>query len=288
MNLNAASDFYLVLNMLSTVQRIIDNNLRYNIAVAGPIGSGKTTLCNYIWDKLNTLNLSLKDNQQRDSVMYYYKEWIDRSDTCKQMLINRTNGTISRFTLQSFILDEWSNILTKEPLRNLNIFERSISECSMCFCDDLTFKEYDVLHTREYNIATNFDIPCVDREFGFCTSTKDSTEEIFNELIKQIDADVSFMIEHKMETFNRIFGLKLLDAETLVKRIGKRARPGEEDLQLRKMNEHLDIFKRAYNKFEYRSRLNVEVPADDTKEELDENSTDISTNLNLELCSNGC
>ena len=274
--------------MLSAIQKIIDNNLRYNIAIAGPIGSGKTTLCNFIWDKLNTLNVSLKDDQQRDSVMHYYKEWIDHSDTCKQMLVNRTNGTISRFTLQSFILDEWHNILTKEPLKNFNLFERSISECSMCFCEDLTFKEYDVLHTREYNIASEFDIPCVDREFSFCTSTKESTEEIFTELVEQLDADVSFMIEHKMETFNRIFGLKLLDAETLVKRIGKRARPGEEDLQLRKMHEHIDLFKRAYNKFEYRSRLNVPIPTTEAEEEIAETGSTDNLNINYEACGNGC
>ena len=243
--------------MLSTIQKIVDNKLRYNIAVAGPIGSGKTTLCNYMWDELARLNIQLGDNVARDSIMHYYKEWIDHSDICKQMLVNRTNGLISRFTLQSFILDEWANVLTKEPLRNFNLFERSISECSMCFCDDLTFKEYDVLHSREYDIACRFDIPCVDREFGFCVSTKESTEDIFDELVKQIDSDVDFMISNKMESFNRIFGLKLLDAETLVKRIGKRARPGEEDLQLRRMNEHLTLFKRAYNKFEYRSRLNI-------------------------------
>ena len=274
--------------MLSAIQKIVDNNLRYNIAIAGPIGSGKTTLCNFIWDKLNTLSVSLKDDQQRDSVMHYYKEWIDHSDTCKQMLVNRTNGTISRFTLQSFILDEWYNILTKEPLKNFNLFERSISECSMCFCEDLTFKEYDVLHTREYNIASEFDIPCVDREFSFCTSTKESTEEIFTELVEQIDADVSFMIEHKMGTFNRIFGLKLLDAETLVKRIGKRARPGEEDLQLRKMYEHIDLFKRAYNKFEYRSRLNVPVPTTEEEEEITETRSTDNLNINYEACTNGC
>ena len=246
--------------MLAAIQKIVDNKLRYNIAIAGPIGSGKTTLCNFIWDKLNEMNLQLQDDQQLNSVAGYYKEWIDHSDMCKQMLVNRTNGLISRFTLQSFILDEWNNILTKEPLRNFNLFERTISECSLCFCEDLTFKEYDVLHTREHDIAVRFGIPCVDEGFSFNVATKERTEEIFDELVKQIEIDVDFMLSQKCSTFNRIFGMKLLDAETLVKRIGKRARPGEEDLQLRKMDEHLSIFKRAYNKFETRSVFNINPP----------------------------
>ena len=266
--------------MLSAIQKIIDNKLRYNLAIAGPIGSGKTTLCDYIWDELSRLNL------QHNDLMHYYKEWIDHSDICKQMLVNRTNGLISRFTLQSFILDEWSNILTKEPLRYFNLFERSISECSMCFCDDLTFKEYDVLHAREYDIASRFDIPCVDRKFGFCVSTKESTKDIFDELAKQIEADVDYMISAKLESFNRIFGLKLLDAATLVNRIGKRARPGEEDLQIRKMNDHLTLFKRAYNKFEYRSALNIE-PSTEEEEANTENAP-VDGTINTELCLNGC
>jgi deoxyadenosine/deoxycytidine kinase len=252
--------------MLSAIQKIIDNNLRYNIAIAGPMASGKTTLCDYIWNELGKLNIQLKDDQERDSFIHYYKEWIDHSDLCKEMLVNRTKGLISRFTLQSFILDEWMNILTKEPLKNFNLFERSISECSMCFCGDLTFKEYDVLHSREYDIAKSFGIPCVDSEFSFCVSTKESTEDIYNELVKQISADVDFMISSKLESFNRIFGLKMLDAETHLSRIGKRARPGEEDIEIRKMNAQLDIFKRAYNKFEYRSKwlINPEEPMDET------------------------
>jgi deoxyadenosine/deoxycytidine kinase len=272
--------------MLSAIQKIADNKLRYNLAIAGPIGSGKTTLCNYMWDELSRLNLQLNDNLQRNDLMYYYKEWIDHSDICKQMLVNRTNGLISRFTLQSFILDEWSNILTKEPLRYFNLFERSISECSMCFCDDLTFKEYDVLHSREYEIASRFDIPCVDRKFGFCVSTKETTKDIFDELAKQIEADVDYMISTKMESFNRIFGLKLLDAETLVNRIGKRARPGEEDLQIRKMNDHLTLFKRAYNKLEYRSALNIEPPLEE--EEVNTERTPTDETINADLCLNGC
>lgn len=243
--------------MLSAIQKIIDNNLRYNIAIAGPIGSGKTTLCNHIWNELNKLTIPLKDDQTIDSVAGYYKEWIDHSDICRQMLVNRTNGLISRFTLQSFILDEWQNILTKKPLRNFNLFERTISECSMCFCEDLTFKEYDVLHTREHDIAVRFGIPCVDEEFSFNVATTERTEDIFEEFIKQIEIDVEFMLSQKCKQFNRIFGLKLLDPETLVKRIDKRARPGEEDLRLRQMNEHLSIFKRAYNKFEIRSKFNI-------------------------------
>jgi deoxyadenosine/deoxycytidine kinase len=243
--------------MLSAIQKIVDNKLRYNLAIAGPIGSGKTTLCNYIWNEINKLNVQLQDDQTMSSVTGYYKEWIDHSDICKQMLINRTNGLISRFTLQSFILDEWQNMLTKEPLRNFNLFERTISECSMCFCEDLTFKEYDVLHTREHDIAVRFGIPCVDEGFSFNVATKERTEEIFEELVKQIEIDVDFMLTQKCKQFNRIFGMKLLDAETLVKRIDKRARPGEEDLRLRQMNEHLATFKRAYSKFETRSVFNI-------------------------------
>lgn len=244
--------------MLSAIQKIIDNNLRYNLAIAGPVASGKTTLCDYIWAEIGKMMFSLKESQTNDSVMHYYKEWIDHSDLCKQMLVNRTNGLISRFTLQSFILDEWANILMKEPLKNFNLFERSISECSLCFCEDLTFKEYDVLHSREYDIAKRFGIPCVDGEFSFCISTKEATADIYNELAKQISADVDYMISSKMDSFNRIFGLKMLDAETHLARIGKRARPGEEDIEIRKMNSQLALFKRAYNKFECRSKWWIE------------------------------
>lgn len=244
----------IVTTMQGLVQKIIKNNLRYNLAIAGPVGSGKTTLCNYIWD---TINVPDKDTS---SVMHYYREWIDHSDTCKQMLVNRTNGVISRFTLQSFILDEWDNTLTKEPLRNFNLFERSISECSMCFCEDLSFKQYDVLHSIEYDIARKYGVPCVDGEFSFITAENTETAKIYDELLKQMAADVDYMIEQKITSFNRIFGMKILDAETLLKRIGKRARPGEEDLEIKKMNEHISIFKRAYDKFEYRSALNVEIP----------------------------
>ena len=266
--------------MNSVIQKIIDNNLRYNLAIAGPIGSGKTTLCNYIWDRLNSLNLLTKDDQTRENLLHYYKEWIDHSDTCKQMLVNRTNGLISRFTLQSFILDEWNNILTKEPLRNFNLFERSISECSMCFCEDLSFKQYDVLHSMEYEIACKYDIPCVDRDFGFTISENTETHAIYDELVKQIAADVDFMILQKLNSFNRIFGMKILDAETLVGRIGKRARPGEEDLQIKRMNDHISIFKRAYTKFGYRSRFNIDVP---TEEENVHESPVIDESL-----TNGC
>lgn len=244
--------------MLSAIQKIIDNDLRYNLAIAGPVASGKTTLCNYMWAEIGKMIFSLKESQTNDSVMHYYKEWIDHSDLCKQMLVNRTNGLISRFTLQSFILDEWANILMKEPLKNFNLFERSISECSLCFCDDLTFKEYDVLHSREYDIAKRFGIPCVDGEFSFCVSTKEATVDIYNEIVKQISADVDYMISAKIGSFNRIFGLKMLDAETHLARIGKRARPGEEDIEIRKMNNQLALFKHAYYKFECRSKLWIE------------------------------
>lgn len=252
--------------MLSTIQKIIDNKLRYNLAIAGPIGSGKTTLCDYVWAALSVLDVHI--DQPKDSVIRYYKEWIDHSDTCKQMLVDCTNGRISRFTLQSFILDEWDNTLKTKPLGYFNLFERSISECSLCFCNDLTFKEYDVLHSREYDIASRYDVPCVDRTFNFYCSEKVQTPDIFDELVKRISIDVDYMIAAKISSFNRIFGMKLLDAETLVKRIGKRARPGEEDLEIRKMNDHLALFKRAYNRFEYRSSpeimedSKIEEPAD--------------------------
>ena len=246
--------------MLSVINKIATHNLRYNVAIAGPIGSGKTTLCDYIWKQLNDIDMThVTTDKPLNEIAHYYKEWIDHSDICKQMLVNRTNGLISRFTLQSFILDEWDNIMKKDPLRNFNLFERSISECSMCFCEDLSFKEYDVLHSREYEIASKYDIPCVDRTFGFHITESIDTADIYDEIIKRINNDVDYMIHEKINSFNRIIGMKLLEPEVLVKRIGKRARPGEEDLQLRRMREHVDVFKHAYYKFENRSILDIPV-----------------------------
>ena len=150
----------------SLINEVASMKCVYNISISGPVGSGKTTLCEYI-------NKQVFDKRYFN----YYNEWIEH-DLAGTMLEKCSNKLISRLTLQSFIMDEWNNQLNKIPLKSFNLFERSISECSMCFHTDLSIAESFVLKSIEEQIAKKYNIPSIDTPTLFYEAIEESIEKI--------------------------------------------------------------------------------------------------------------
>ena len=235
------------LRLEKIVKTLAENGYTYNISISGPVASGKSTLC----DTINSLAKDLAN-------FNYYPEWISYSDLCGTLLKMSKLKEIGRLTLQSFILDVWVNVLREKPLSNFNLFDRSISECSMCYCGDLSAQERNVLRTIESDIAFRYNLPSDCTDFYFTISHKDSTEDILHEVLSVIENDVAYMVRSKTRHFNRIFGMKIQPPEVLVQRICQRNRSGEEDLKLKQMESQVATFKKAYSTFNDASILMLE------------------------------
>lgn len=236
----------IVSSVISALRKLSEKNYIYNLAISGPVASGKTTLCNFF----NNAIINSPNYNQVAENYNFYNEWIDHNGLAKMMLSGCANGKVGRLTLQSFILDEWINQLTERPLKNFNLFERIISECSLAFCDDLDKNTFDVLFAKEDKIAKQFNIPHINGVFKFYGSQSSDTQDMFMELCNTILHDIDYMLENNISTYNRIFGLSIPSAEILARRVQKRNRNGEENIaMIDKMQIQVDKYKKIYREF---------------------------------------
>lgn len=224
------------------IHKLSENDYIYIACISGPVGIGKTTTC----EKFNNL---IKNSINRD-LFNYYNEWISHRSLSQNMMDACSNGLISRLTLQSYILDEWNSQLKNKPLTQFNLFERSISECSLCFIDDLSLSEQHVLQEIENKIAKKYNIPSIVTKTSFyeISETK-NTLIIIDEIISIIEKDLTYMIQNNKNTFNRIFGMKLIDPEILLKRIRNRNRSGEENIDIEQVRKNNLKYIHAYMEF---------------------------------------
>lgn len=203
-------------NLNDLIESLVNNNAIYTITLSGNIGVGKTT-------RFDIISNVLSDN----SYCQIYPEFISRTKISKELLELKMNNKISTITFQSFIFDEWRNIIQEKPLKNFNLFERLMSETSRCFTNGLTNTEIMLLIEKENEIVTEYNLPSIETgNVKIIFTDKDDIETNINQIFEIIERDINNMINQKQNRFDRVILLKS-NIETIMERIRQRNRPGE-------------------------------------------------------------
>lgn len=208
-----------LMNLTNPLSSLENDDFKYNLVITGTVGSGKSTLCEYL---LYILTCAKIDVNTYPEFLY-----ID-SNVSNCILRDKFDRKISLLTFQSYILDKWENILKiNHNKKGVHIFERCVDDSVICFSNianklnDITDEELYTLFNRCKNINSRYDAP------SYFNSNINFTELKSNDIIKNLNDILMIIIDdvhNKIET--RIIGLSVSDNESK-NRINIRNRNGE-------------------------------------------------------------
>ena len=208
-----------LINFTNSLSSLENDDFKYNIVITGTVGSGKSTLCEYLSYVLSCAKIDVN--------AYPEFLYID-SNVSNCILRDRFDGKISLLTFQSYILDKWENILKiNHNKKGIHIFERCVDDSVICFSNianklnDITDEELYLLYNRSKNINTRYNAP------SYFNSNINFTELKSNDIIKNLNDILTIIIDdvyNKVQT--RIIGLSVSDDESK-NRINIRNRNGE-------------------------------------------------------------
>ena len=246
----------------SHIPAIISHLSKYNLAITGTIGSGKSTICEsltYIFELLG-----VKVNKFPEFL--YIDELSTASPSVQHMpnfsntiLKKKIDKTISPLTFQSYVLDSWETILNLNGNeKGMYIYERCIDDSVICFCNvankdgSLTDMQLLSLYERLVSINQSFNVPSYfDPNVHFVEIS--SSDLNFN-LLQILDIIIS---DAKNNINKRIIGLSVSDFDSNA-RIKSRARNSESGYSIdfiKLYNSHYRRLFKYLNKHKHLSRF---------------------------------
>ena len=217
----------------------------YSLVITGTIGAGKSTVCESMVHIIKTLFPEL--------CIVTYPEFLFVKDAglSSNLLTAKINGGISSNTLQSFILDNWNNIMSQnEKYQGFRLFERCVDDCVTCFCNienkagKLSDAQFMSLYEELKKIDEHYDIPTY-----FNIRNEHNTESHFTKLYSN---DLNYNLQKILSIISgdilngikkRIIGLSILP-KISKERIIIRSRDGESGYT----DEQISIYSTHYEK----------------------------------------
>ena len=211
----------------------------YQLVITGPIGVGKSTVINNLYDIL--LNQHVKFN--------IIKEYIDGDlQLGPKMLFDYINGKITNITFQNYILDYYYSEFNKLENKNIVIYERIPDDALLIFANltnynnpnDFNITDLSKLFDRCVNCNSKFDIPSfMSSDSKFTEITNINTLNTLSQIVNIINEDF------KNHISKRIIGLTT-DTKELQNRVNKRERDGESKYSFKYLDKINNSYKKLY------------------------------------------
>lgn len=257
------ADFDALVKIANCIYRSIGNHVEYNLVFVGPVGVGKSTICNMLYHMLDNSFETAPFN------VYCYPEFLQiNSALSHDMLARRLSSKLSAYEFQAYILRCWEEMMTNQPLEGpdsttykckslphrINIFERCCDDSVICFSNihNITspknISDYELTRLFETcrELDTKYYIPnYFDGKVEMSLVDSCAIPDLISQILTIMNIDMMNGVR------TRFIGLRT-DIDTLVNRIHSRNRGGESAYS------YLDI-KRFYNHYEllYHHIVNV-------------------------------
>ena len=220
--------------------KLVQHDLTYNIVITGTIAAGKSTKCDLFRELMIRVDRDLKHSR-------LYPEYLMYSDIGNIMLQKLHDGTISNITFQHYIMDEFNNILSKRPPRNINLFERCPDDATFIFCRGMEDEQLQPIFKRSAMIANKYNIPRFIESIPqyFFTRMENYGSHVFDKMLDIMERDVNKMVNHNLKNMHRIFGLVVSPEESYTRmRVRNRAAESDCDIEFMKIcyNNYNDLY----------------------------------------------
>lgn len=210
---------------------------RYDLVITGPVGAGKSTLCEAVHQIIPEFEC--------------YPEFIEMGDDYDRLfgnmfLAKKIKDNRLTFTFQSYILDSWK-LQLDDKKASKRLLERCVDDSVICFANidnyngHITDNELRILFEKCQNINSKYELPTY-----FSDNIKFSIIESGNlvDNINEVLAIIADDIEHGIT--QRIIGLQI-SPKTSLERINKRNRSGENQYTFDQVSKYTNIYSKLFD-----------------------------------------